>query len=870
MSEKLINRFLKDLKYRVDLKTNPNVTEEKFLLKTFKFFDLSNTNQCNFKVFMNVTRNLGMVNLTEDELLICFEFYSKGAPSISYRAFISEVYDRNVVLTESVINDSYYNTKSFTNSKYDTVDEWELVRKLINMIIYRLRKQPLFSFLNFFRDMKNFDKSNSDSISRENFIICSRRNDIEIGDEDLDKVFDFFRLNEDSMVISKFIDCLCANYTDTRVQAVRKMFGRFDFKNEKKMNLGLLKEVFNSKNYFDVREGRKTLEEIEFQFGEYVSTYIRMNFGNLNLRSEEFLTFNKLLSAHIKRDMDFLAYCENCFRYNELPRKGTDVRLRDSVQDSTQLMDKDFSVLSSGNIGELEHALRMELSKRGNKAMVVFYHNLHSNDYDGDGKVYIKEFENSLNESRVNLSESSFKKLFKAHSQQGALDYQRFMSSLVFQFDPARVSTVKDLYNRLFMTQRNDKVLVAKVIEHFFARGHPEFRKGIRPDYDIAGEFDESLRSFLMTFQGSQSHVTLAGFVRFFEFYCFLFNDDNFYYFIDNAFKFKMHNRDKEKKEYINRNVTEQSVNQTMQQSNLNVDRSSFNHIFNANKSNVKPQGYQLQNHLPADSLSVRSSRRGNPMNNHSNGNYIDYPDHAPNINGTQFSPHNESVISRKSEKIDDLNKFNDKIKQANFNKSNMQMQKTTNNASGQLLMNKLRKNIRLSGNFTMLLEIEYEMTRKSDSDGNVDFDVFSSVLESVGCLTGFNDTNINDLFMCNLEKNKMHVQRFVNDMRGQISESRENLVIDKFDMIRNPASDSVHIEDMRKLFKSKQFKWRKQSVSDVEDNYQYMIDLFNCLNLTIKKTTEFDMDDFLYLFDNFSFMFEDDKDFKQMVGFCF
>lgn len=856
MSEKLLNQFLKELKYRVDLKTSPKLTEEKFLLKTFKFFDLSNRNQSDFKTFVKVIRNLGMVNFSEDELLMVFEHYSRGELTLGYREFITEIYDRNVTLMETVVNESYYNTQSFTKSKYDTVDEWELVRKLINMMIYRLRKQPMFSFLNFFRDIKNFDTTGGDNVSRGNFLIACQRSDLEMGAEDVNKVFDFFRVNEDSMVISKFIECLCANFTDERVRAVRKMFGRFDFNNQKRVNLGLVKETFNPKLHFQVRNGRQTIEDVEFQFGEYVSSFIRMNLGNLNLRPEEFLTFWKLLSAHVKRTMDFLNFIENSFRYNELPRKGSDVQLRDTVSDTHTVMDKDFSVLSTGNVDELEHSLRVELARRGNKAMIAFYHNLRSNDYDGDGKVYIKEFENSLRESRVSLPISTVKKLFKAHSQNGALDYQRFMSTLVFQFEPSRVALVKDLYSKLFMTQYSERVPVGKVLEHFFPRGHPEFKKGIRADYDIAEEFEEALRSFLMTYQGNQNHVSLAGFVRFIEFYCFLLNDDNFYYFIENGFKFKYFNREKEKKEYISRQA-ELMTRDMPPKPSLDVDRSTFNRVFGNKKLAGKPEADQLRNQLPVDSISIRQSRRGEPLQDIS----------APNqMSPSQYSPHDVSVITRKSENLEDLEKINNKLQHANFKKS----QAPKNDQFSGVLSARLKKNIRLSGNFTMLLEIEYEMTRKSDSGGNVDFDVFSSVLESVGCLTGFNDTNINDLFMASLDKGKMHVQRFVNDMRGQISELRESWVIEKFDLVRNPATDTIHIEDMRKIFKAKQFKWRKQSVNDVQDNYQYMIDLFNCLNLAIKKTTEFDLDDFLYFFDNFSFMFEEDKEFKQMLDFCF
>ena len=114
------------------------------------------------------------------------------------------------------------------------------------------------------------------------------------------------------------------------------------------------------------------------------------------------------------------------------------------------------------------------------------------------------------------------------------------MDALVLQFSPSRIEMIKDLYNKLFMSQNNDRVAVSLVIEHFFARGHPEFKKGYRPDYDISGEFQEAIKSFLMSYQGSNSALDLLGFVRFLEFYCFLLDEDSFYYFVENAFKFKL------------------------------------------------------------------------------------------------------------------------------------------------------------------------------------------------------------------------------------------------------------------------------------------------------------------------------------------
>lgn len=44
------------------------------------------------------------------------------------------------------------------------------------------------------------------------------------------------------------------------------------------------------------------------------------------------------------------------------------------------------------------------------------------------------------------------------------------------------------------------------------------------------------------------------------------------------------------------------------------------------------------------------------------------------------------------------------------------------------------------------------------------------------------------------------------------------------------------------------------------------MINLFVCLNLTIKETSNFELDDFLYLFDNFIFMIRDEIKFEEFL----
>ena len=59
-------------------------------------------------------------------------------------------------------------------------------------------------------------------------------------------------------------------------------------------------------------------------------------------------------------------------------------------------------------------------------------------------------------------------------------------------------------------------------------------------------------------------------------------------------------------------------------------------------------------------------------------------------------------------------------------------------------------------------------------------------------------------------------------------------------------------------------------SDDEKKEMLDFIIDLFVCLNLSIKNRDFFDLDDFLYMFDNFSFYLESEFEFKKLCKTCF
>lgn len=94
------------------------------------------------------------------------------------------------------------------------------------------------------------------------------------------------------------------------------------------------------------------------------------------------------------------------------------------------------------------------------------------------------------------------------------------------------------------------------------------------------------------------------------------------------------------------------------------------------------------------------------------------------------------------------------------------------------------------------------------------------------------------------------------------MSEEKENIVIDLFDRIcMKFGGDTLKVDDLRKSFIPSEFLYSSEkTITNIKEMFDYLVDLFVCLNLSIKNRNYFDLDDFLYLFDNFAFFIEDQK----------
>lgn len=805
MQPNFIKRFESALREKIELRVPSRDAAIKHLTQNFQFFDLDNSGTCGYESFRRVIHKMGVFGFSESDLVEIFGIYAMSGRRMNYVDYVNILFG----VTPSQISTGKRSIMSRSNRTRKL--EWDSVKGFVDSIRYRLCKMKMHSFLQLRLELEE-----ASPVDTAKFKDIHKNCGVSLSDNDFKELFRFFCSENGFLDVESFSDTLCVNFKKDRGEKVDKMFSQLDKRNFQLISIELLRTLFIPRQHYLAKTGRRTQEEVKEEWEDSLDRFKRLT-KSAEVDLGQFRLFWKLLSAFIKSDLEFGNTLLQCFRYSDLANM------------EGSILGKSISEVSTNYQVDLEHKVRVELAQKGNVGCFILLKNLISRDHDMDGMLDRREFINAMVHSRIDISPRNMEELFKLYSQKGLLKIWAFMNVIVIKFRTDREKVLITLFDRLGPDKVSKKLKLSSFEHYFFPRGHPDFKRLYRPDYEIKQEFSAHLRQFLNSFQGSALELGLDTFLRFFEYYCFALDDSGFFSFIEKGFKFPDHNR------------------QFMNKQGYNDPYGQKRHF----APDAARHGAPSQMSRSKRSTAQRPARSIRTENRSHRGR-------------TDYSPHSESVISRRTEYPEQIESFNSKLEKANFSKSNVTKQ------GGSKFSDELKFNIRSSGNFTILLEIEYEMTKRADEQGNVDFDVFQSVLEETGMTKGLNEEQVRAVYLAGLQFGKLHVQGFLNDLRGQVTEDRENWTIDLFDKIRNPATDTIKLVECRKMFKEKHYKWNAFSVEDNQENFQYMLDLFNYLNLAIKKTDEIDMDDFLYLMDNFSFFMDQDQDYRYFLDMCF
>ena len=541
---------LNDMKNIFD-KIVENSPDKKFLMNFIDKYKIINKNRIS-------------QNLILSDLIRFLKFYGFGQDSYSYLENLINVLnpERDNALIPIKLERKNENNYKKINEYKKPKDIRKGSSRLINDIFESFREK-LFnysrkSFFNFIKHFKYYD-NNSDFMSKYNFSKVLKDFNINLEQNDLEKIFDTYGTinNEKTMNYKNFINDLISEFTnEEREKIIRYIYSTIEERGNKfnrDIDLSFLKEVYNAKkNYFKKEESDNRLE-----FEDCLELYNYIYKGNKNelFSLDYFLEFYKCISFLLQSDEDFNKLISNEWRVpleyleTELQEEKynytneNNANQNDQIDYECEKKPKLTEKLKNNNYVSTQKTqnqslllLNDSLKNRGLRG-ILYLHLEFINSCQNLSKITFNDFLNVFEIQHINLPSQDIKNIFNtfiSKNNKNYLDFSAFIRNYKRELNENKLSCVEQAFSNLD-TNENDKVPLNIIKKLFKADKHPDVLNGLKKEEEIILEFLDcfninyeilSLDSKINNDINSQRIIDFEIFANFYEYVSFIYPND--------------------------------------------------------------------------------------------------------------------------------------------------------------------------------------------------------------------------------------------------------------------------------------------------------------------------------------------------------
>ena len=541
---------LNDMKNIFD-KIVENSPDKKFLMNFIDKYKIINKNRIS-------------QNLILSDLIRFLKFYGFGQDSYSYLENLINVLnpERDNALIPIKLERKYENNYKKINEYKKPKDIRKGSSRLINDIFESFREK-LFnysrkSFFNFIKHFKYYD-NNSDFMSKYNFSKVLKDFNINLEQNDLEKIFDTYGTinNEKTMNYKNFINDLISEFTnEEREKIIRYIYSTIEERGNKfnrDIDLSFLKEVYNAKkNYFKKEESDNRLE-----FEDCLELYNYIYKGNKNelFSLDYFLEFYKCISFLIQSDEDFNKLISNEWRVpleyleTELQEEKYNYTNENNANQNDQIdyeyekkpkltekLKNNNYVSSEKNQNQSLLLLNDSLKSRGLRG-ILYLHLEFINSCQNLSKITFNDFLNVFEIQHINLPSQDIKNIFNtfiSKNNKNYLDFSAFIRNYKQELNENKLSCVEQAFSNIDINE-SDKVPLNLIKKVFKADKHPDVLNGLKKEEEIILEFLDcfninyeilSLDSKINNDINSQRIIDFEIFANFYEYVSFIYPND--------------------------------------------------------------------------------------------------------------------------------------------------------------------------------------------------------------------------------------------------------------------------------------------------------------------------------------------------------
>mmetsp|Transcript_52441 Transcript_52441/g.125302 ORF Transcript_52441/g.125302 Transcript_52441/m.125302 type:complete len:858 (+) Transcript_52441:160-2733(+) len=556
MTDAELNRIEDAILEKVAQRTPPRMCEDTYLVKAFRFQDVTSTGYCDFDKFKKALMPFAS-GIRDSALEQVFKRYA-GNGALNYKVFSSE-------FVSGIRRQAELQSAAQGEASWETVDD-----TLGRMKAYLHSRGPrgIAAFAVAFRDT---DAQGTRTLSAEVFtqllVDFFAATECQVTEEQADQVFQTFRQTyaPGSIAYDELFLALRVEPGPERRSCIRAAFRRLDLTSEGLVDMNEALQSFSAGRHPQVSDGTRQPEDVLAEFSETLADIVSFRRGQntypTNLVAwEEFEDYYKMINGCFESDALFCAILQRVWDLDKVddikkqggknvlaPAAGLPPKSRAGLHHwQTNTLPENMAGRKASaivDVGEVLLRARQVIAQRGLRAAVDTVKNFYACDDDVNDILDVYEFRRACKQSGLSFSTQEEQAIFEvcgegpAHTPKGIgqLKLLQFLEMLHGTLEGARLEVTQQVFRSLGGNPQDAGSTIPPSVlkERYAIDAHPRVLRGEVEAGFLLGEFLDTF-SVLAHVRGGclNGMVSFSDFAAYYEVVSSTFENDTYFDFL--------------------------------------------------------------------------------------------------------------------------------------------------------------------------------------------------------------------------------------------------------------------------------------------------------------------------------------------------